>query len=422
MFTRPVACQGFCNQQFGALDSVTNWAKAWHEMAKALTENRIKRAGPGRHSDMFGLSLQVAAGGSRQWVWRGCIRGSGERVTISMGAQNEWDTDEAREQALAWRKAARSGRDPRHQSKAARPTLAKALDAVIEAKAPTWKKPKRNAARYRSIVDTYAGKLTGRQLDTITTAEVEATLLRIWHDKPATGQELQRYLSACFAWGMVHGYCETDPADLVKSQLPKVHTVTHQKALHYSDLSTAIERVNESNAYQVSKLALEFLALTAVRTANVLEASWDEIDKAARTWTIPAERMKGRKGKEREHRVPLSDRAMAILRAAEPFSADGRVFASPTGKTLSHGTLNKLMRDLKLGGTPHGLRATFRDWAAECTDAPEAVCEACLAHVYGSSTARSYRRTDYLEKRRELMQQWALYVAAENVLPLRRSA
>ena len=269
-----------------------------------------------------------------------------------------------------------------------------------------------------AITGTYAKRLLPMPINAIGTGDVEAALLRIWSDKNATAVDLQRYLSAGFAWAVVHGHRTDNPADLVKSRLPRVRKVAHQKALAYSDLADAIEKINGSGAYAGTKLLIEFLALTAVRTGEARGARWDEFNMDTRTWTVPAERMKSGK----VHTVPLSNRVMAILEAATGVSRNGYVFVSPAGKTLSHGTVANLLRKLDIPGTAHGLRSTFRTWAAECTDTPREICEAALAHQTGNAVEMSYQRSDYLERRRELMNQWAAFVTAENVVSIRRSA
>ena len=166
----------------------------------------------------------------------------------------------------------------------------------------------------------------------------------------------------------------------------------------------ALDSVRQSEAYEVTKLAIEFLTLTACRSGEVRGARWDEIGRDAAAWTVPATRMKN----GREHRVPLSAAALAVLdRAREYADPSGLVFPSVTGKTLSDSTLSKLFRYLGIGGTPHGMRSIFRTWAAECSDAPREICELALAHVEGSAAELAYRRTDYFEKRHALMAAWA---------------
>ena len=388
-------------------------------MAKHLTQRELTTKKPGRYTDVCGLSLLVQRGGSRQWIWRGVIKSTGKEAAISLGSIDLYTIDEAREIAIRYKRLARQGIDPRAKASelAPTPTLADAIGKVIGIKRSEWKDAPKTEARWTRITNRYGGALMTRPVDAVGTGDIEAALLRI-RDKHATMIELQRFLSAGFAWAVVHGHRADNPADLVKSQLPKAPKVEHMKALDYSGIADAIKTIQATGAHPATKLAIEFLALTATRSGEVRGATWAELDLPGRTWTIPAERMKA----GREHRVPLSDRCIAILRAAEGFSANGLVFASASGKTLSHGTLNTLMRREHIPGTPHGLRSAFRTWAAQCTDFPREVCEDALAHVTGDVSERSYQRGDYLAKRRELMAEWAAFVTAENVLPMRRSA
>ena len=158
-------------------------------------------------------------------------------------------------------------------------------------------------------------------------------------------------------------------------------------------------------------LSFEFLVFTAARSAEVRGATWEEIDLEAAVWTIPAERMKV----AREHRVPLSNRALAVLdeTRGELPQAGNLVFPSQKGRMQGHHPMGRMMRDLKIGAVPHGFRSSFRDWAAECTETPREVCELALAHVNNDPSRSAYRRSDLFERRRVLMQQWADYLAVQ---------
>ena len=197
--------------------------------------------------------------------------------------------------------------------------------------------------------------------------------------------------------------------DAISAALPK-HTAVqkHQRALPHAEVAGALRRVQRCDAYRGIRLAFEFLVLTAARSGEVRQACWDEIDRDGAVWTVPAGRMKN----GREHRVPLSARALEVLDdARELADADGWVFPSPTGRAMHHATLPGLMRDLGIDAVPHGFRSSFRDWAAECADVPGEVCELALAHVNTDRVEAAYRRTDLFERRRALMADWAAYVA-----------
>ena len=168
-----------------------------------------------------------------------------------------------------------------------------------------------------------------------------------------------------------------------------------------------METIRETGAWEATKLCFELLTLTATRSGEIRLAKWSEFDLETQVWTIPAPRMK----RQREHRVPLSNQAMEVLRRARSLNeVDGLVFPSITGKALTDSTISKLLRENSIGCVPHGMRSSFRVWAAECTDTPREIAEMALAHVEGSAVELAYRRTDYFQARRRLMQQWADYI------------
>ena len=182
----------------------------------------------------------------------------------------------------------------------------------------------------------------------------------------------------------------------------------HHRALPYADVPVTIRRVRRSNARPLTRLCFEFLVLTASRSGEIREAQWSEVDRKSRIWTVPAERMKAR----REHRVPVSDQAMAVLRDAWELSGDGQyIFPGPrSGEPLSDMGLTQLLRRLEIPAVPHGFRSSFRERAAEQSGASWAVCESALAHTIGNSVEQAYMRSDLLNLRRRLMQQWGDYL------------
>ena len=216
--------------------------------------------------------------------------------------------------------------------------------------------------------------------------------------------------SAVMKWAIAEGYRSDNPAgDAVTAALPKGgHTTTHHRALPYSEVGAAIATVRNTGAWWSTKLAFEFLTLTATRSQEVRLAQWTEIDWDSATWTIPESHMKA----GREHRVPLSRQAVAVLEAARGQAPDGTglIFPSQRGKALADSTISKLVRENHIACVPHGMRSSFRDWAAECSDEPLEIAQHAIAHVEGSASEKAYRRTDYFDRRRTLMQQWADYV------------
>ena len=197
-------------------------------------------------------------------------------------------------------------------------------------------------------------------------------------------------------WAIAQGYRKDNPAgEAIGAALPKSNGVQkHHRALPYAEVGAAVAKVRESGASTAVKLCFEFLVLTACRSGEIRFARWDEIDLAAAAWTIPAERMKAK----REHRVPLSDRAVEVLQQAREIAdGSGLVFPTPTGKALSDSTLSKLIRELCVAAVPHGFRSSFRDWCSECSNVPREVAEAVLAHVVRNKAEAAYARSDLFE-------------------------
>lgn len=211
------------------------------------------------------------------------------------------------------------------------------------------------------------------------------------------------------------------PADAISKALPKHDRskVEHHRALPYDQMAAALETIRSSDASLSSKLALEFLALTATRSGETRGATWGEFDEEKAEWVIPASRMKAK----RPHRVPLSPRTLEILEKAKGLKSDDSNYVFPgtvTGKPLSDNTLSKLLRELGIDAVPHGFRSSFRDWAGEQTNFPREVCEFALAHVIKEKAEAAYARSDLFEKRRMLMNAWAQYLKKPtyNVVPL----
>ncbi len=379
---------------------------------KALSPAFVRKASkPGRYNDGNGLFLKVDPSGAKRWGQRLVIHG--RQRTLGLGGCALVSLAEAREAALANRKIARAGGDPLAQRRLTTdtPTFESAAATVIELHRHGWRSEK-HAAQWEATLRTYVHPHLGkRSVADITTADVMAVLMPIWNEKPETARRVRQRVSTVMKWAVAQGYRGDNPAgDAIGAALPKHNgkTKRHHRALPHGEVAAAIEAVRGSNAGRSVKLAFEFLVLTAARSGEVRLATWDEIDRDAKTWTVPASRMKA----GREHRVPLSERALAILDEVQALSdGSGLVFpGTRTGKPLSDMTLSKLMRDLDLDAVPHGFRSSFRDWAAECTNAPRDVMEAALAHTVRDKVEAAYNRTDLFERRRALMDQWASYL------------
>ena len=369
---------------------------------------------PGRYGDGYGghgLSLLVkpAAHGGLSKSWAQAIRPNGRTTSIGLGAYPVVTLAAAREKALDNARAVADGRDPRRRTRRV-PTFAQACETVIAIHAESWKGG-RNEREWRATLREYAmPSRAALRVDAIDTADVMAVLLPIWSTKRQTARRLRQRIGAVMKWSVAQGYREDNPADdVLSAALPNNRVAAkHQRALPHAEVGAALARVRGCGAYPGTELSFEFLVLTAARSGEVRSARWTEIDRAGAVWTVPGERMKA----DREHRVPLSTRALEVLdEAAERLAGGGDlVFPSPTGRVANHSLMAILLRELAIGAVPHGFRSSFRDWAAECTDAPREVCELALAHVNSDRVEAAYRRTDLFDRRRVLMNDWAAYV------------
>ncbi|MFC0200150.1 tyrosine-type recombinase/integrase [Paracoccus rhizosphaerae] len=377
---------------------------------KALTAQTVKAAtAPGKYFDGHGLYLRVDANGSRFWIQRITIRG--KRCELGLGAPSLVSLAEARAKALENRKLARAGGDPLQAKREAQAVLTfeEAARKVHSLHKPTWKNEK-HAAQFLATLETYTFPKMGRlKVQDVTTADVLGVLMPIWTTIPETARRVRQRIGTVMKWAIAQGWRQDNPAENISKALPKISKAPeHRKALPYAEVAGCIEAVKASGAGLSTKLALEFLVLTAARSGEVREARWSEINLAGQVWEIPSERMK----MKRSHRVPLSPRAVAILAQAKALDdGSGLVFpGTKTGRPLSDMTLSKLIKELSFAADVHGFRTSFRTWAQERTSYPREVAEAALAHLTGDSVERAYARSDVFEKRRRMMDAWASYL------------
>ena len=368
------------------------------------------RYGDGRGGLGLGLLIRPALRGGVNKSWTQSVRIDGKPTSLGLGRYPVVTLAMARERALENARAIAQGHDPRRSATLV-PTFAEALDTVIGIHAPHWKDRAGSERQWRTSLATYAlPRLGAKSVDAVTSADVMAVLLPIWSTKRVTAGRVRQRIGAVMKWAVAQGLRADNPAgDAISAALPRTAPVQrHQRALPHAEVRAALAQVRDCDACPSIRLAFEFLVLTATRSGEVRNARWQEIDRDGAVWTIPAARMKN----GREHRVPLAERALQVLdEARELAAADGRVFASPRGRALHQKHLSELLRALRVDAVPHGFRSSFRDWAAECSDAPREVCELALAHVNGDRVEAAYRRSDLFERRRILMQQWADYVA-----------
>ena len=391
---------------------------------KALTAKFVESArAPGRYFDGHGLFLRVQPNGARQWVQRITIRG--KRCELGLGNPSLVPLADARAKALANRKLAQSGGDPIQAKREADAmlTFEEAARKVHSLHLPTWRNAK-HGAQFLTTLETYTFPRLGKlRVADVTTADVLAVLTPIWTAKPETAGRVRQRIGTVMKWAVAQGWRQDNPAESIAQALPKRDRslTEHRKALTYAEVAGCIAAVKASGAGLSTSLAFEFLVLTATRSGEARGATWAEIDMGnpatsansatPAVWTIPASRMKAK----REHRIPLSSRAVEILRAAKGLGdGTGLVFpGTKAGKTLSDMTLSKLVKELGFEADVHGFRTSFRTWAQEKTNFPREVAEAALAHTIKDKAEAAYARSDVFDKRRKMMEAWAGYLAQE---------
>ena len=372
----------------------------------ALFVNRVRE--PGKYYDLFGLFLRVEPTGRRYWEQRYTLRG--KRRNIGIGPYPAVSLREARDRALENLRLVAKGEDPaRQRDRPPVPTLKAAVRQVIELHAVRWTNSRQATIWQRAFETHIFPRLGDKCVSEITSDDLLAVLTPIWNTRHDTARRLRQRLSTIMKWSIVQRYRTDNPADVALAALPKASASSeHYQALPHAEVSAALALVRGCDTLLATRLAFEFLVLTATRSGEVRGARWEEVDFDKALWTAPASRMKSRK----PHQVPLSHPALAVLREArESFSAVGAVFPSPRGKPLSDSTISALVRTLKIKAVPHGFRSSFRDWCAE-SGVDREVAEACLAHVVVNKVEAAYRRTDLLMRRVPVMENWAQYVTA----------
>lgn len=410
----------------------------------------------GRHADGGNLFLIVDRPRStndgstpkpaKRWAF--IFRWNGKNREMGLGSLTSVSLASAREMAAEFRGMLAKNLNPievrreeerrraeEERKRAAGRTFGEVAKQYHEAHAGSWKNPKVRK-QWLPRLECYCAAFWSRPVETITTDDVLAALRPIWTTKAETARLMRGRIEAVIDAARARGLIEKDRANPATWRghlahlLPKSPKLQrgHHAALPYADVATFMTALRQREA--MAALCLEFTILTATRTSEALRATWGEIDLDARQWVIPRERMK----RSREHRVPLSESCVELLKRLEPMKAGPDSFVFPgtkRGKPLSSMAMEMQLRRMQHGPgsqqplTVHGFRSTFRDWAGDCTSFPREVVEEALAHQVGSEVERAYRRGDAIEKRRQLMQAWADYCSAlkaDNVLPLRSVA
>jgi integrase len=377
---------------------------------------------PGMHfvGGVAGLALQVLPTGGRTWVLR--MKVGSKRRDMGLGGYPDVTLADARERARKARDLVRDGVDPIEQAREARSALkasqAAALTfdqcaaAFIKAHRAGWKNAK-HAQQWENTIKQHASPVLGELLvRDVALPHVLKTLEPIWTTKTETASRLRNRVELVLDWAAARGYrSKENPArwrghlDKLLPAPSKVASIDHHPALPLGDVGAFMVKLRA--AAGTGARALEFAILTAARSGEVRGATWAEIDTDAKLWTIPAARMKA----GREHRVPLSADALALLAALPRTAGSDLVFPAPRGGALSDMTLSAVLRRMGVAAVPHGFRSTFRDWAAERTNYPHELAEMALAHTIDNKAEAAYRRGDMIEKRRQMMQAWAEFLS-----------
>ena len=381
-------------------------------MPGRLTLAKVKAiTAKGLHGDGDTLYLRVSPTGAKSWIQRLTI--DGKRSDLGLGPWPLVSLREAREKAFANRKVAYDGGDPlADRRKEKTPTFRVAAEKVFEAKRATFRNAKAEKNWWQQLERHALPKIGSMPVDRIGRNDVLRVLTPIWTTRTDTARKLRQRIKAILAWAEAHGYIEQNFAgDAISGALPAMPSVKeHLRALPYGEVADALATVDATKASASTKLCFRFVVLTAARSGEARGATWDEFFLEHREWHIPAKRMKANS----EHRVPLSDAAIAVLEEAKALREEGSDLVFPStaraGKPMSDMTLTKILRNTGLAErtTVHGFRSSFRDWCAE-TGKPREIAEAALAHVVGGVEG-AYFRSDLFERRRALMQQWADFV------------
>jgi integrase len=385
---------------------------------KRLKAAELAKLPLGTHEDGGGLRLVVEPNGEdgkpgpRRWVLRVTI--AGKRHNRGLGPYPLVPLESAREAASDVRRAAREGRDllaERKQARARSVSFRQAFDHFFAIRRKSLSNAK-HLQQWPSTMETYVfPRIGNKPVSEVTHADILAILEPIWFDKPETARRVLQRMELVFKSAILRGQREkASPCIGIAQELGVAHLkVEHHRALPYSEVPAFLKTLLACNSDPITKLAFEWLILTATRSGETRGAQWDEIDIKKALWTIPERRMKGR----REHVVPLPPRCLQILKTARALNVGSELlFPGPrTGEELSDMTLTKVLRDIEIAdrATVHGFRSSFRDWATEHDQVREVVAEAALAHAVKDKTEAAYRRAGYLDERRELMRRWARY-------------
>ncbi len=376
----------------------------------ALTALKVKNAKPGRHGDGRGLCLMVKESGAKTWVLR--MQHCGRRRDYGLGSVLDVSLAEARDAAWELRRQVRQGIDvvaERRKSRKVTPSFETATRDCYEALRDGWKN--KNYANWISSLENHVFPLIGRKpVDQVDSACVVEVLAPIWLDIPETARRVLQRIGTVLDFAYIKGWIAAEISlRSVRKGLPRqMGKAGHLAAMPYADVPALMTKL-ASTSRTTGRDALRFTIYNAVRSNETRFAVWKEFDLDKAIWTIPAARMKARE----THVVPLTPPVVALLRQRwnERFSDEGYVFTNNGDKPISDMTMTKALRDCDIeDATVHGFRSAFTDWTAERTDFPKEVADKALAHKLTNQVEAAYRRTDFFDKRRGLMTQWAQYL------------
>ena len=387
-----------------------------------LTKKLVENLGPGRHGDGAGLYLVVDPSGARRWIVRVTVKGQKNRkgaplrTDFGLGGADIVTLNQARERALEYRRMAKTGLNPRLNAQREIPTFEEISRQVHIDRLPTWKNEKHGQQWVNTLRDYAFPKIARMPIDSIGQPEVLMCLAPIWTVKPETAKRLAQRIKIVLDVAKSKGFRSgKNPVTAVRDArvLPTVKAKPqHHDAMPWQDVPAFFAELDGRSA--TAAKALQFTILTASRTSEVLDMTWPEVNFDARLWTVPPNRMKGGKA----HRVPLTDEMLAILEPLKAVASDYVFEGQKRHKPLSNMSMLMLLRRMGRDGfTVHGFRSSFRDWASEAANAPRELAEAALAHQVGSDVERAYARSDLLERRRALMENWAIHLSGRNPYP-----
>ncbi|ACP23929.1 phage integrase-like protein contains catalytic core domain [Sinorhizobium fredii NGR234] len=381
-----------------------------------LTAVAVKNASAGKHSDGGGLWLHKREDGGSQWILR--VNVHGRRREMGLGSASDVSLKEAREAAERWRALVRSGLDPIKERQRQRREAARNLHCLDDIARDAFESRKAElkgdgiAGRWFSPLEIHVLPKLGKvPVVDIDQTDIRDVLAPIWHSKAETARKALNRLAICLKHAAALGLdVDLQATDKARALLGKQrHKIENIPAMPWQDVPGFFASLSDGS---VTHLALRLLILTGVRSGPLRFLRDEQIN--GDVWTIPGEAMKGRKGATADFRVPLSDAALAVVEQARQHARDGFLFPSLRKGVISDATMSRLMERAGMEARPHGFRSSLRDWIAEATDTPHDIAETTLGHIVGGAVERAYRRTDFLEQRRQLMARWARHVTGQS--------